>query len=146
MTSRMNSLPNTNCALVLRTDFSDDEAWSDLCVSIQAPTQEFRARVECVSDRRFQNATLENLVSMAAQGPFSSFFFVVDSAAIGDPEHPILVVDLVHEPGRTFRVIPQEMWAVENNLSIANMDFFEFADNADADGVFRGFPSGKAAG
>ena len=28
---------------------------------------------------------------------------------------------------------------VENNLSISNMDFYEFADNADADGIFRGF-------
>jgi hypothetical protein len=29
---------------------------------------------------------------------------------------------------------------VENNLSLANMDFHEFADNVGADGVFRGFP------
>jgi hypothetical protein len=31
------------------------------------------------------------------------------------------------------------MWGVGNNLSLANMDFHEFADNADPDGVFRGF-------
>jgi uncharacterized protein DUF6924 len=31
------------------------------------------------------------------------------------------------------------MWGVENNLSLANMDFEEFADSVDADGVFRGF-------
>jgi hypothetical protein len=47
---------------------------------------------------------------------------------------------LYEEPGRTFRVIPSEMWSVENNLSVANMDFYEFADNVDLDGVFRGFP------
>jgi Domain of unknown function (DUF6924) len=29
--------------------------------------------------------------------------------------------------------------AIENNLSIANMDFAEFADNAGANGVFREF-------
>ena len=28
----------------------------------------------------------------------------------------------------------------ENNLSIANMDFREFAESVDPDGVFRGFP------
>jgi hypothetical protein len=28
---------------------------------------------------------------------------------------------------------------VENNLSLFNMDFFEFADAVEADGVFRGF-------
>jgi hypothetical protein len=39
-----------------------------------------------------------------------------------------------------FRVIPSQMWSVENNLSIANMDFFEFADAVGDDGIFRGFP------
>jgi hypothetical protein len=40
-----------------------------------------------------------------------------------------------------FRVVPQEMWAVENNLSLGNMDFKEFADAVGQDGVFRGFPT-----
>ncbi len=66
--------------------------------------------------------------------------FIVDRIALTHPEHPILVVDLYTEPGRTFRVIPAEMWAVENNLSIVNMDFFEFADYVDQDGIYRGFP------
>jgi hypothetical protein len=56
-----------------------------------------------------------------------------------DPERPVVVVDLGAQPGRTFRVIPREMWGVGNNLSLANMDFREFADNADPDGMFRGF-------
>jgi hypothetical protein len=32
------------------------------------------------------------------------------------------------------------MWGVENNLSLANMDFAEFADATDPDGIFCGFP------
>jgi hypothetical protein len=36
-------------------------------------------------------------------------------------------------------VIPAELWSVEINLAIANMDFEEFAENTDADGVLRGF-------
>jgi hypothetical protein len=31
------------------------------------------------------------------------------------------------------------MWEVENNLSIANMGFEEFANAVDKDGIFRGF-------
>jgi hypothetical protein len=31
------------------------------------------------------------------------------------------------------------LWSVENNLSIANMGFDEFADAVYKDGVFRGF-------
>jgi hypothetical protein len=68
--------------------------------------------------------------------------FVVDATTIRDPESPVLVIDLRHEPGRTFRVIPAYTWSVENNLSMSNMDFFEFADAAGHDGVFRGFPFG----
>jgi hypothetical protein len=35
------------------------------------------------------------------------------------------------EPGRTFRVIPWEVWSAENNLSIVHMDFSEFAEAVD---------------
>ena len=65
--------------------------------------------------------------------------FVVDSTTMAHEEHPVAVLDLWHQPGRTFRVIPSQMWSVENNLSISNMDFFEFADAVDDDGIFRGF-------
>jgi hypothetical protein len=41
--------------------------------------------------------------------------------------------------GRTFRSIPSEVEPIVANLSIANMDFGEFADSADPDGIFRGF-------
>jgi hypothetical protein len=68
-----------------------------------------------------------------------SFVFVVDALTVQHPEHPVLVIDLFAEPGRTFRVIPSSMWSVENNLSIGNMDFEEFADSVGADGIFRGF-------
>jgi hypothetical protein len=37
------------------------------------------------------------------------------------------------------RTIPSEMWGIENNLSISNMDFEDFSNVVDEDGVFRGF-------
>jgi hypothetical protein len=64
---------------------------------------------------------------------------IVDDATVRWPEHPILVVDLWHEPGRGFRAVPAAVQSIENNLSIANMDFGEFADAVDEDGIFRGF-------
>jgi hypothetical protein len=33
------------------------------------------------------------------------------------------------------------MWAVENNRSLANMDFHELADYAGPDGILRGIPA-----
>ncbi|MEO8612986.1 MAG: hypothetical protein ABI690_34150 [Chloroflexota bacterium] len=138
----MKPIPETLKSLVLRTDFSNDAVWDALCEAIQTPTSDdgFRAVVEFVSDRDFEGISIEQVLENTSEDWRHSFLFIVDHEAIANPEHPVVVLDLYEERGRTFRVIPAEMWGVENNLSIANMDFADFADNADADGVFRGFP------
>jgi hypothetical protein len=134
-------LPESDKSLLLRTDFSDDAAWALLCKAVQSPSKEgFQAGVECVSDPACNGLTLEQLMTVLPASGDRTFAFVADQIALSVPEWPVLVVDLCDQPGRTFRVIAREMWSVENNLSIANMDYAEFADNADADGVFRGFP------
>jgi hypothetical protein len=133
-------LPKTQNSLVLRTDFSDDYAWESICAAIREPVGEFRAHVDCISDPEYEGLTVEQLTTAVPRGSDHTFAFIVDRTALTQPDRPILVVDLWDEPGRTFRVIPSEMWGVENNLSIANMDFYEFADNVDQDGIFRGFP------
>jgi hypothetical protein len=137
----MKKLPKTDDSLLLRTNFSDDAAWNTLCEAVQEPNEEgFKAFVDCVSDAAYEGVTIEQPVALARRGPYRSFAFIADQATFTHPERPVLVVDLRKEPGRTFRVIPREMWGVENNLSIANMDFHEFADDVDPDGIFRGFP------
>jgi hypothetical protein len=85
------------------------------------------------------------------------FIFIVDSNTLTNDEYPVLVVgfspnsprleDYQRPPRkipsadiRIFRAIPSTVQSIENNLSIANMDFEEFAESVDADGVFRGFP------
>jgi hypothetical protein len=135
----MKRLPDTNNALLLRTDFSDAASWDALCAAVREPQGEFRAYVDFVSDPGFDGLTAEQLVALPP-GSFRAFMFVADQMALSHPDHPILVVDLSDEPGRTFRVIPSEMWSVENNLSLANLDFRGFAKSVDQDGVFRGFP------
>jgi hypothetical protein len=123
---------------LLRTDFSDDGAWDALCTAVQANVGEFRAYVSCISDPVFDGMTTEEVTPLAADAGHR-FLFIADDVALTGPERPVLVVDLRREPGRTFRVIPSEAWGVENNLSIANMDFEDFADSVDEDGIFRGF-------
>lgn len=68
--------------------------------------------------------------------------FLADAVTMKDPGHPLLVVDLSDEPGRTFRVPVQWFPDISANLSIANMDCAEFADAADGSGIFRGFDEG----
>lgn len=132
--------PDADNPVLLRTDFSDEAAWASLCKAAQAPSDEaFQANIDCVSDRSFDGLAVEHVVALAQKGSSHSFAFMADRLTATDPERPVLVVDLSREPGRTFRVIPGQMWAVENNLSLGNMEYSEFADNVDPDGVFRGF-------
>ena len=136
----MKNIPETENALVLRTDFSDDNAWLSICAAIRKPVGEFQAYVDFVSDPAFEAINAEKLLLLIPENSNHSFMFAVDRITFSHPDHPILVMDLLTELGRTFRVIPSEMWGIENNLSLANMDFAEFADSVDPDGFFRGFP------
>jgi hypothetical membrane protein len=53
-------------------------------------------------------------------------------------DQTVLFVDfneLIEQVGRTFRSIPSEVEPIVANLSLANMDFAEFGDNANPDGI-----------
>ena len=136
----MSGLPKTKKSIVLRTDFTDDAVWSDVCSAISTPAGKFRVSVEFVSDPQFDRLTVDRLLDLVPPSSKKTFIFLVDEQTISDPEHPILTVDLFQDKGRTFRVIPAQLAAVENNLAIANMDWEDFALNTDKDGVFRRLP------
>jgi len=129
--------------LVVRTDFSDDDAWRKVCSLITASDcQGYRTTILSLEDRGFDSVAVADLVRLAdPAGP--DYMFVVDSRTLADPEHPIVVVDLnsvLGQAGQVFRAIPAEVAGIDANLSISNMDFEEFADEVDSDGIFRGFP------
>ena len=135
----MRPIPRTEHALVLRTDFSDDASWKSICKAITAPVGEFRACVDFLSDPEYEGIDTDQLVSLIPKGSGHTFVFVVDQTTISHPEHPVLCVDLYDELGRAFRVLPPQIQVVENNLSIANLSFYEFADFVDDDGIFCGY-------
>lgn len=139
--------------LLVRTDFADNDAWDlvrDEATREYGPDG-FRAHVEPVSDPQWAGATWESVKAAAPvddDGP--SVLFIADSVTFASPEHPVIVVDLDDKilsvaefpeiAGRTpFRCIPSELWGVENNLNISNMDWEDFACEVGDDGVFRGF-------
>ena len=137
----MKPLRQSQAASVIRTDFSDQEAWEAIGAAILQNTEEgFGAHVEFVDDAAYRGATKEQLLDLVPEGDERPFFLmIVDAVTVRSPEHPVLVVDLWREPGREFRAVPAAVQAIENNLSIANIDFAEFADAVDEDGIFRGF-------
>jgi len=125
---------------LVRTDFSNDSAWRAVVVAATAESAEgFRADLRVTDDRRFDGASPAALIVTSDGWQDAAVLFVADTEALVSPEHPILCVDLGDEPGRSFRCIASELWGVENNLRIANMDFDEFASSVDADEIFLGF-------
>jgi hypothetical protein len=154
----MYNFPESEDPLIIRTDFSDDSRWELLVSLIEKPTRienevvlfesqgpakmidEFKANVTYVDNPQFRDMSVKELVSLYPNERNHMCFFVEDTKTLTDPELPIIAVDLSEEVGQTFRVIPSEMWGVENNLSICNMEFEEFKESIDPDGIFRGFP------
>lgn len=136
-------LPFTKDTPVIRTHFDDDAAWKTICDLIHQPRRvpgnEFYAYVDFVEDPNLRDISEKELLAMVPRDYWHTFLFVVDREAIQRHDFAVLVVDLCDEPGRTFRAIPAEVQGIQNNLSIANMDFYEFADRVGPDGVFRGF-------
>jgi hypothetical protein len=137
----MKQIPETDDALVLRTDFSNQAIWDAICKAIREPVGifRFRANVEFLSDPELTGLTKNQLLASLPRNYPHTFIIVVDEIAITHPEHAVLIVDLYERSGHEFRAIPSQVQGIENNLSIANMDFDEFADSVDEDGIFRGF-------
>jgi hypothetical protein len=139
-------------SLLVRTDFTSDDAWERVSEQAQQENEDgFQTYLVPVSDPAFDGATWQAVkAAVPASDSGAPVLFIADSLALSSPDHPILVVDLQdtylsvaefpHIAGRTpFRCIPSELWSVENNLNIANMDWEEFAGAVEASGVFRGF-------
>ena len=86
------------------------------------------------------NTSIEDIVSRFQESENHTFLFIADKQTFTHPDNPILVIDLMEVwEENTFRATPETLQGIENNLSIANMDFSEFAENVDSDGIFRRF-------
>jgi len=129
-------------ALLICTDFQDKEAWDQLVKIVKEPGRPygFIAYVDFVYDTNLADATVEDIVAQFHNFDNHTFVFVADKETFTHPENPVLVIDLMDGTDiRTMRAIPEAIQGIENNLSLANMDFYEFADNTDSDGIFRNF-------
>jgi hypothetical protein len=138
----MPRLPRSNSSLLVRTDFTGNDAWQQVSDEAQwENTDGFRAHIVPVSDPAFDRATWETVkAAVPANDHGASVLFIADSTTLTSPDHPILAVSLLGSAGKApFRRIPSELWSVDNNLNIANMSWEDFTSAVDEDGVFRRF-------
>jgi hypothetical protein len=144
---------SSDASLVIRTDFAHPPEWIEIQEAIAEPQTDdgFTAFVTFVDDHAYDGTTPAQLLETVPADVHHAVAFLVDAKALTHPDRPVLAVNLYDyvehledqgkgpQYGATFRVVPSEMWSVQNNLTISNMDWEEFAGNVDTDGIFRGF-------
>lgn len=144
---KMKELPPGEGALVIRTDFSDRQAWDDLCELIRECALEgLLTDVQLVDDPSYEDVTPQQLLAQVPDDAEYAYLAVMDACTTASSERPqdrsLLIIDLDDEvPGSTFRAVVSELAAIDANLSSANMDFSEYANAVHQDGVYRGFNS-----
>jgi len=141
---------------LLRSDFSDDAAWARVVAEVTkgadfGPGESYTPIIQPIEDGAFQGATSESLTEQH-DGQAFGYVLLADSRTMREAatsgELTVVYVDLSVEPedaaefgyelGRAFRCAVGEVATVEANLSISNLDFEDFADYVDQDGVYRG--------
>src|SRR5262245_41921621 len=143
----MKSLPETEDTLLVRTDFSDGDAWRTVCSEARMmdpdvrkalefsdecnraagrlparPIEEFGTPLHIIDDADYADATCEEILSSLPPryDSIHGFLFIADKLCMHQSDHPLLVVDLYHERGRTFRATPGQIFGIQSNLSLAN--------------------------
>lgn len=157
-------LTNGEATPLLRTDFSDDIAWVQVAAAVTKTADfgydeaddidgSYEPNIQPIADRAFAGVTGADLAA-AIPGLTYGYVLLADARAMGEADRggelTVVYVDLSVDDeearefgfvqGREFRCEVGEIASIEVNLDISNMDFHEFADNVDPDGVFRGFP------
>ncbi|MDF2989946.1 MAG: hypothetical protein K0S37_460 [Microbacterium sp.] len=135
----MSSLPRSSDSLLVLSVSGRAAEWQALLGAVRIETEDgFRAYVEVVDDKMWHGATAEELRDAVPCGDDrAAVLFAADERTLSEPGFPVLVIDLVeHRPA--FRCVAEQLWSVDNNLNIANMDWEEFADAVDETGVYRG--------
>jgi len=141
----MESFLPTSAMPFIRADFADEETWKEIKRLVARPNEQgYVANVGYVEDRTLagldEAALVKRFPKVYPEEYYHPVVFVADAAAMSPPDYPILVLNLnKRDDAPPFRSVPREIGSLEANLSLSNMDFYEFARGAGADGVFRGF-------
>lgn len=134
----MRELPDHTASILVRTCFTRPDDWRRLQQAFVTPStgDGFLPDLDEVDDPAWEHASPEDVLAAAGE---LRVVVVADERALSEPGFPALVLRREGRQVHRVRAIAAHMWAIENNLSLFNMDFEEFIRAADDDGVFHGF-------
>lgn len=140
-------------ALLIRTDFSDDESWNAVVGELRrpwGPSGEFPARVQVVDAPAWSGASADEVLAAVDEDEYLSVVFLADRHTMQSPTRALLALttiwedegdldpvyyqELTESPGpREFRAAPPAVHAIHANLTLGTMGFTEFAAAASAE-------------
>ncbi|MFD9247358.1 DUF6924 domain-containing protein [Streptomyces sp. NPDC059556] len=148
-------------AVVIRTDFSDDERWDAVVEELRrpwGPSGEYPSTVRVVDAPAWSGATADEVLAVVDEDEYLSVAFLADRRTMESPARALLALtttwedegdldpvyyqELIDSPEpREFRTAPAAVHEIHVNLTLGNMDFAEFAGAASAepDQVLRPF-------
>lgn len=131
--------PKKNILLV-RTDFSNEDAWKELCWELHSPHHDLGilSSIDFYSNPALEGINVEDLPNRLSKQYPHSFIFIADRLTFSRQDQPLLCVNLINCACNFFRILPSEIWNVENNLSLTEMAFEEIAMQISDEGVFIG--------
>jgi hypothetical protein len=124
-------LPETDFSPFLRTDFTDDEAWQALL------DQTGEDWVTVAADSSHRGLSAHELVALVPETSRYPVLVVADGVTFGSTERSLLLIDVLEEPGRTFRVKLDAFRSVIGNLAIENLSFDDYLTSLGDSDVHR---------
>ncbi len=128
--------------LLVRTDFTDDAAWTSLVERVCRPGRghndvidDFGDYVDFVDDPAFAGATPEQVMAQVRDSDteeeemVSDVVLIADATTMRDPGQRVLVVPLADQPGFAFRVDPEVVGTMVANLAIGNQDIGDWRND-----------------
>lgn len=157
----MNALPpivdhDERDALVVRTDYGDEEAWQAVVNALGEPwgDGELKSFVHFVDDPIWAGASVDQVLAAVAAEESLGVVFIADQVTMQAEHHALLAVNAFTreelgdecyeetvEFGREFRTAPIGVQDVYANVHVANLGFEEYAEGARdyPEGVYRSF-------
>ena len=133
------TIPESENFVLIRTAFSHELRWTELLKIAKNQPEPFTAWFAVLEDLSLNGSTVEQIVNDLPENYRQCALFIADERALLEDGFPCLVVGPLGEGLRPFRALARELPAIDANLSIGNMDYEEFEEATEADGIFRGF-------
>jgi hypothetical protein len=139
-------LPRGNENILIRTDFSAQQIWDDLCSLIGHYVREGSLTpIRIVDDPVYEGMTARQLLGLVPDESACMYLAVADAQTTAPDgriqDRTLLIVNVDsgdEERGSSFRALLSEFPSIDANLSTTYTNFSDYREAVDGDGVYRG--------